>query len=128
MFDKNEYVKIDYDRVKYQTLFNNGSILITDYSSVAFDFAYLYKPVLYYQYSDDYHFDVEESFFDYESMGLGEVTRKEDKLVDLIIEYMENDCKIKKEYENRIREFYLYTDKNNCKRVYDAIKEIPLKD
>ncbi len=128
LFDKNEYVKIDYDRVKYQTLFNNGSILITDYSSVAFDFAYLYKPVLYYQYSDDYHFDVEESFFDYESMGLGEVTRKEDKLVDLIIEYMENDCKINKEYVIRIREFYLYTDKNNCKRVYDAIKEIPLKD
>lgn len=128
LFDENDYVKIDFDRVKYQTLFNNGSVLITDYSSVAFDFAYLYKPVIYYQYGDDYHFDVEGSFFDYETMGLGEITRTEDELVDLIIEYMENDCKIKKEYEKRIKEFYLYTDKNNCKRVYDSIKEIPLKD
>lgn len=128
LFDENDFVKIDYERVKYQTLFNNGSVLITDYSSVAFDFAYLYKPVIYYQYSNDYHFDVKDSFFDYESMGLGEVKKDEDKLVDLIIEYMENGCRIKKEYENRIKEFYLYTDRNNCKRVYDAIKEIPLKD
>ena len=128
LFDENDYIKIDYERVKYQTLFNNGSVLITDYSSVAFDFAYLYKPVIYYQYSDDYHFDVEDSFFNYETMGLGEIARSEDALVDLIIEYMENDCKIKKEYENRIKEFYLYTDKNNCKRVYEAIKEIQLKD
>ena len=128
LFDENGHVKIDHDRTRYQTLFNNGSILITDYSSVAFDFAYLYKPVIYYHYGDDYHFDAEHSFFDYETMGLGEISRDEDSLVDLIIEYMENDCKIKEEYKNRIRDFYLFTDKNNCKRVYDAIKEIPLKD
>ena len=31
----------------YQKLFNESSLLITDYSSVAFDFAYLKKPVIY---------------------------------------------------------------------------------
>ena len=128
MFDKNDYVKIDYDRIRYQTLFNSGSLLITDYSSVAFDFAYLYKPVIYYHYSDDYHFDAEHSFFDYKTMGLGEIANDEDYLIDLIVEYMENDCKIKEEYYNRIKDFYLFTDKNNCKRVYEAIKKIPLKD
>ena len=114
--------------MEYQTLFNNGSLLITDYSSVAFDFSYLYKPVIYYQYSNDYHFDVNDSYFDYETMGLGEVIRTEDELVDLIIEYIGNDCKIKEKYSKRIEEFFFYTDKNNCKRVYDAIKKIPLKD
>ena len=123
LFDENDYVKIDYDRIRYQTLFNNGSVLITDYSSVAFDFAYLYKPVIYYHYGDDYHFDAEHSFFDYETMGLGEISKDEDSLVDLIIEYMENDCRIKEEYRNRIKDFYLFTDKDNCKRVYDAIKK-----
>lgn len=128
LFDKNEYVKIDYDRTPYQTLFNNGSLLITDYSSVAFDFGYLYKPILYYQYGSDYHFDLEDSYFDYEDMGFGEVVRSEEELVDLIIEYIENNCKIKEKYSKRINEFFLYTDKNNCKRVYDKIKELPLKD
>lgn len=128
LFDENDYVKIDYDKVKYQTLFNNGSLMVTDYSSVAFDFAYLYKPVIYYQYGSDYHFDLEDSYFDYETMGFGEIVKTEDDLVDLIIEYMENDCKIKDKYYRRINGFFLFDDKNNCKRVHDKIKEIPLKD
>lgn len=128
LFDENGYVKIDYDKTKYQTLFNSSSLMITDYSSVAFDFAYLYKPVIYYQYGSDYHFDVDESYFNYETMGFGEIVKTEDELVDLIIEYIENECKIKDEYYNRIDEFFVYHDKNNCKRAYDKIKEIPLKD
>lgn len=128
LFDENDYVTIDYDRIRYQTLFNNGSLLITDYSSVAFDFSYLHKPVIYYQYGTDYHFDLKDSYYDYETMGFGEVVRTEDELVNLIIEYIENNCQIKDKYSKRINEFFLYTDKNNCKRVYDAIKEIPLKD
>lgn len=128
LFDKNDYVKIDYDKIKYQTLFNHSSLMITDYSSVAFDFAYLYKPVIYYQYGSDYHFDLNESYFNYETMGFGEIAKTEEEIVDLIIEYIENDCKIKYIYRNRITEFFQYHDKNNCKRAHDKIKEIPLKD
>lgn len=128
LFDKNDYVKIDYERESYQNLFNKGSILITDYSSVAFDFAYLYKPVLYYHYSKDYHFDLEDTFYDYETMGFGEISKSEEKLVDLIAEYVENDCKIKEEYASRIKGFFKYTDRNNCKRVWEAIEKLPLKD
>lgn len=128
LYDENDYVQIDHEKTKFQTLFNNGSLLITDYSSVAFDFAYLHKPVVYYQYAGDYHFDVENSFFDYETMGLGDVCRNEDDLVNLIIEYIENECRIKDRYSKRIDKFFLFTDKNNCKRVHDEINKIPLKD
>ena len=127
LFDRNDYVKIDYKQEKYQELFNKGSLLITDYSSVAFDFAYLYKPVLYYHYSADYHFNLNESYFNYETMGFGEVCKKEDELVDTIIEYMENECKVKEKYKKRIKSYFLYTDNYNCMRVYDAIKRIPRK-
>ena len=95
---------------------------------MAFDFSYLHKPVIYYQYGSDYHFDLKDGYFDYETMGFGEVVRTEDDLVNLIMEYIENDCRIKDKYSERIDEFFLYNDKNNCKRVYDAIKKIPLKD
>ena len=128
LYDENDYVKIDYEKTKFQVLFNNGSLMVTDYSSVAFDFAYLNKPVLYYQYGNDYHFKVEDSFFDYETMGFGEVCKTEDGLVDLIIKYMENDCEIKKMYTERIDDFFIFKDRNNCKRVHEAINEIPLKD
>ena len=128
LFDTNDYVKIDFDKEKYQTLFNNGSLMITDYSSVSFDFAYLYKPVLYYQYGSDYHFNLEDSYFDYETMGFGEVLKTEEELVDVAIRYIENNCELNEEYSKRVSDFFIFSDKNNCKRVHEKIKEIPLKD
>lgn len=118
LFDIDEYIDVDMDS-KYQDLFNNSSLLITDYSSVTFDFAYIKKPVIYYQYADDYHF--EETFFDYEKMGFGEVISEEDMLIDKIEEYLLNNCKMKDKYKNRVDEFYKFKDRNNCKRVYEAI-------
>ena len=121
LFDRNDYVIID-DKSKYQDLFNNSSLLITDYSSLAFDFAYIKKPIIYYQYGNDYHFD--NNFFVYQSMGFGEVIKDEDELIDTIEEYLNNDCKIKDKYLKRSNSFYKFNDKNNCKRVYNAIKKI----
>ena len=121
LFDTNDYVIID-NKCKYQELFNNSSLLITDYSSLAFDFAYIKKPLIYYQYGDDYHFD--NNFFIYETMGFGEVIADEDMLIDKIEEYLNNDCKIKDVYLERSNSFYKFNDKNNCKRVYEAIKKI----
>ena len=121
LFDKNEYVLFD-NGTKYQELFKTSSLMITDYSSVAFDFSYMDKPVIYYQYGDDYNF--KEGYFNYETMGFGEVTSNENELIKLIIEYMKNDCKIKEKYKNRVTKFYKHHDKNNCKRVYDAILNI----
>ncbi len=121
LFDENDYVIID-NESKYQDLFNNSSLMITDYSSLAFDIAYIKKPLLYYQYGDDYHFG--DNFFDYESMGFGEVIKDEDKLIDAIEDYLNNDCEMKEVYRERSDKFYKYNDKNNCKRVYDAILKI----
>lgn len=127
LFDQNPNVKIDYMHEKYQKVFNHGSLLVTDYSSVAFDFAYLNKPVLYYHYSRDYHFNLQESYFDYDTMGFGEICRNEEEIVNEIIEYMKNDCKLKEEYEKRIKAYFLFNDKNNSMRVYDAIRRLPRK-
>ena len=118
LFDTNDYIIIDKNST-YQDLFKNSDLLITDYSSVAFDFAYMLKPVIYYQYGHDYNF--EEGYFKYKTRGFGEVIEKEDKLIDVIKEYIENNCEMKEEYIKRVDSFYRYNDKNNCRRVYDAI-------
>lgn len=125
LFEENKYVKIDHERGSYQDLFKKGALLITDYSSVAFDFAYLKKPVLYYQYGEDYHFNLDESYFDYDKMGFGEVCENENELIALLEEYMENDCKMKEKHLKNVEDYFIFTDKNNCKRVHEAIKKIP---
>lgn len=121
LFDQNNYVSIDNDST-YQELFRNSDLLITDFSSVAFDFSYMKKPIIYYQYAKDYNF--EEGYFKYDTMGFGEVIEKEEKLLQLIEDYLKNDCEMKDIYKHRVDTFYKYNDKNNCRRVYDAISNL----
>ena len=118
-FERNDYVKFIPSK-KYQEIFNESSILITDYSSVAFDFAYLKKPLIYYQYGNDFHYG--ESYFSYGEMGFGDIIGSEDDLVDKIIHYIENDCSLEKKYADRVDDFFKYSDDKNSKRCYDYIK------
>lgn len=121
IFDIDDEVLISIDD-PYQELFNTASLLITDYSSVFFDFAYLKKPIIYYQVNEEsYHY--EKGYFDYETMGFGEVTHNEEELVDKICENMYNGCINDEKYIKRVEKFFKYTDKNNCKRVYNWILE-----
>lgn len=124
LFETNDYVTIDSASNSYNDIFTHASLIITDYSSIAFDFAYLKKPVIYYHYAKDYHFDLEESYFDYKTMGFGEVVDNHEELIDLIMEYVENECEMKDQYIKRVDDFFEFNDKNNCKRVYDAIKKM----
>ena len=101
----------------YQAIFNNSAVMITDYSSVFFDFSFLKKPVIYYHEGNDYHYG--EGYFSYEEMGFGDVIDNEEALVDKIIEYMDNGCEMEDKYKQRVDKFFKYTDQKNCVRVYN---------
>ena len=115
-----EFDEID-SQHSYNDIFNHSSLAITDFSSVIFDFAYLKKPVIYYHAVKDYHFNIEESYFDYETMGFGEIAKDHDTLVKLIKEYVTSNCQMKEEYKKRVDDFFEFRDKNNCRRVYNFI-------
>ena len=109
-----------------QELLKKGSLLITDYSSVAMDFAYLNKPIIYYQF--DYErfrkWHLEEGYFNYEKYGFGKIEIELEGLIDSIKYNIENKFKLDIKYQNRINTFFDLRDKNNCERTYYAIKEI----
>ncbi len=120
VFDVNEYVKVD-NKTKHHVLLCDSALMITDYSSVANDFVYLKKPVIYYQYGGgkDHHFDISTTFVSDESMDFGAIIEDENELIDKIIEYMDNNCEMEEIYRDRVENFFKYTDRNNSKRVYD---------
>lgn len=120
-FTRNPYVNFPEYGTSYQELFNKSSLLITDYSSVFFDFAYLKKPVLYFQFDEP---NWKRGYFDCETMGFGEVCEKYEDLVNKALEYINNGCKMKDFYVKRVENFYAFTDKNNCKRVFEEIINI----
>lgn len=120
-FEKFTHIREFPTNYEVYDVLNTADVLITDYSSVFFDFAFLKKPIIYYHKGHDYHFD--EGYFKYDKMGFGDVIESEESLIDKIIEYMDNDCKMEEKYKNRVTEFFKFNDQNNCKRVYDWLYE-----
>ena len=60
-------------------------------------------------------------YFDYTTMGFGEVVTSQEELVDLIIYYIKNNCKMIEKYEERVGQFFAHSDRNNCQRIYDQL-------
>ncbi|MBO5570671.1 MAG: CDP-glycerol glycerophosphotransferase family protein, partial [Clostridia bacterium] len=111
--------------VSYRDIYATSSLVLTDYSSAVFDFAYLRKPIIYCQFDREEFFSGEhmytKGYFDYERDGFGEVEYDLDSTIDRIIEYVGNDCKLKPMYRDRIDSFFAYSDQNNCQRVVEKI-------
>jgi CDP-glycerol glycerophosphotransferase (TagB/SpsB family) len=106
----------------YEKLFEIGSVLISDYSSVTFDFAYLKKPVLYYHVFEPNYV---QTYFNYDTMGFGEIAHTVDELVDAVENVIKNGCQMEAKYQNRVDDFFAFNDTNNSQRVYDEIIKIP---
>lgn len=110
----------------WRTLFAQSDLMITDYSSVAFDFAWLEKPIIYYQFDRADFFashTYKEGYFDYEKDGFGEIAESPDELLDVLEKYLKNGCQICDKYKKRIKEFYSGVGDNCCKRIYEKVSE-----
>lgn len=126
-FEDNEVFKIEKGYPNYGKIFREGSLLISDYSSIPIDFAYLRKPVLYTQFDREFffgHHSYVEGYYNYKTDGFGPVCDDYETTVKEIIKILDNDCKLDKTYEKRIDKFFMHNDKNNCKRVYDEIMKL----
>ena len=120
-----KYIDLISEKVDYQKEFCENKVMVTDRSSVFFDFAYLKKPLIYYQPDNEEFFKAQiydKGYFEFDKMGFGPLIEEEDKLVDEIAEIIKKDCKIEKKYEKRIDDFFKYNDTKNCERVIEAIK------
>lgn len=124
-FEDNDTIRLLPDGIDYQEEFQKNALLITDFSSVAFDFAYLKKPVIYTQFDIGTFFQGQvysEGYFDYERDGLGPVCYDYETTVQTIIGYVERGCQLEREYDERGDRFYRWFDRGNCQRVYDEIR------
>lgn len=128
-----KYFKAENSRIKIvsredvvlQDLLKTSRLLITDYSSVAFDFGYMNKPILYYQFDTEeyYRNHYQKGYFDYEKNGFGKVVSNE----NILIQEIEKIKQIKgmpEIYKQRKSEFFKIYDNCNCCRIYKAIKDI----
>jgi len=75
-----------------QSLLLRSDLLVTDYSSVAFDFSYMQKPVIFYQFDyDKFHDEHNKPGPISQNKLFGEVTRDEDAVVDGVRRFANKD-------------------------------------
>lgn len=121
-FDKNDYVDVvpAVGDMSYEVMFRESSLMVTDFSGIQFDFAYMRKPLVYLHHKDiPQHY--EEGTFFYDTMAFGEIAHDNDELIDLLCEYMANGCKMKEKYVRRADDFFYYDDHKNCERIYNIM-------
>ncbi|MCP1223408.1 CDP-glycerol glycerophosphotransferase family protein [Sebaldella sp. S0638] len=100
-----------------------GSMLITDYSSMAFDFYYLDKPVLFFQFDREQYEEKAGSYIDLEKDLFGESVFNIDECVVKIRELYSDNFQIPDKYKQLRSRYFRYTDKNNRERLYEIIKK-----
>ncbi|TNO58459.1 CDP-glycerol glycerophosphotransferase family protein [Campylobacter jejuni] len=124
-FNIPSYVKIANHNESLQELFCNSSLMITDYSSVAFEMAYLNKPVIYYQFDHEEFFNshtYQKGYFDYEKDGFGPVVENEENLLKQLENLLQNDCNPFGIYKDNIDLTFAFKDGKCCERIYKVIK------
>ena len=113
----------DFANYDVQTLLKESKLLVTDYSSVFFDFAYMRKPVVYFQFDQEDFFGrhYNRGYFSYPEMGFGPVTASVEAAVDAMTECAEHDFLPTEAYRKRMEDFFPLYDQKNCERIFDAI-------
>ena len=129
-----EYFHITDDRITVakwpeydvQSLLKESAYLITDFSSIAMDFAYMKKRLMYYQfdYEDFRQGHYPEGYFSYENDGFGKVCYHLDEAISEFENAVSEQFRNPSVYLERHTAFFDLYDTDNCKRNYEAIKEL----
>ena len=107
--------------IDVQFLLKQSGMLITDYSSVAFDFSFLHKPVAYYQFDSHMfappHADPIKEF-------PGPVVAEENELLDSIERAYQSNAEVEETYRLRADRFLLHRDTQSRERIFQAISSM----
>ena len=123
-FEGNDIISVWQDLIPFSKIFSENALLITDFSSVAIDFAYLGKPVIYTQF-DKEAFETSHSYvpgyYSYDKDGFGPVCYDYESAVEAITASVSQDCPEEEMYLDRVNHFFAFRDKENCRRIIAEI-------
>lgn len=122
LFDIPSYVtSIKQGDVDVQKLIKESALMVTDYSSVAFDFSFLNKPVIYYQFDKDQFLGRNPSHIDVENELPGHIVNTQDNLEYQLTELINNSYKVSKNIKDKAKRFCKYNDQGNSERIYKEV-------
>lgn len=120
-------VKIaDFENYGVRELLTESSLLVTDYSSVFFDFAYMRKPILYFWFDEEKFFatQYDKGYFGCRKDGFGRVVKTKGEVVNFLINKLENGMKNDEVYSERADKFFGEEISCRCEKTYREILNI----
>lgn len=123
-FDFEKYSGFIYDVSKYDDindLYIVSDLLVTDYSSVFFDYANLRQPMIFYMYDyDEYKNEMRDFYFDIDELP-GPIVKDEESLIDAINNLDDYQKEYGRKYIAFHDKFNYLDDGNASKRVAEKI-------
>lgn len=112
----------DYEDI--MELYLISDVLITDYSSVMFDFANLNRPILFFAYDlEEYANTIRGFYLNYKEMTPGPIVQTNDELIPILKNMLKDPTKYTKtsSYRNFLNEFTSWEDGYSTKRLVDYV-------
>jgi len=94
--------------------------MITDYSSVLFEYSLLEKPMIFYAFDMEDYYDERGFYYEYESFVPGQIARDMDELIGCITQISDSDSTVVHEFAKR---FMSGCDGKATKRLMDYVKQ-----
>lgn len=116
---------VPFDNCDLQSLIRESKLFITDFSSLAFDFGYMKRPVIYYQYDEEKYFKGHyiKGYFDYRRDGFGPVVNDFKAIIKYLKNVINDDFLIEEKYRNKHHAFFQIYDNKNSERIFNAINK-----
>lgn len=108
--------------VDVQEHIKSSAVLVTDFSSVAWDFSFLRRPVLYFQFDQQMLVGSRAPHIDFTEQLPGPIATTVDRLISELSAIVDRDCKMDDGYWSRAQAFVKYRDQHNCERIYDVVR------
>ncbi|MCA1178221.1 MULTISPECIES: CDP-glycerol glycerophosphotransferase family protein [unclassified Pantoea] len=132
-FSLPEYITLQKpSEIRIQDLFNESSLLITDYSSVAFELAIQNKQTIYYQFDEEDVFagthTYSKGYYEYRKHGFGPVCNELAEVFSSLEILLSQDAQPTTEVLKIIEKTFPFRDGKSCERTYNAIIELDKTD
>lgn len=114
---------ISQGEVDVQHLLKESAVMVTDYSSVGFDFSFLEKPVHYFQFDRERFLGPKGSHLNLDVELPGSISFDIPTLLRNLESSLESGCVMPQDYLGRSRRFLTYKDRDNSARIFEAVRK-----
>ena len=95
--------------------------LVTDYSSVSWDFLYQNKPTIFYQFDQVRYLSDRGSYLNFERELFGPVAKDVRTVTELVSECLQGKVKVPTKLRKK---YFSHIDSQNCERIFEVVTEL----